>query len=301
MAQVTLPSGITLEYERRGAGDPLLLVMGLAGQLIDWPEEFVDELVESGFEVVMFDNRDVGLSSKTDWPPPSRRRSILSMLMRRPIKGVGYTMDDMADDAAGLIDALGFESMDVVGLSMGGMISQALAIRHPHKVRSLCSVMSNTGDRKNGSISLKLVRLVGIPKPPNRSTAVDEGVKLWRHISGDHFDEIDARARMAAAIERSWTPDGVMRQTAAIGGSADRTAGLQGVTAPTLVVHGLKDLLVLPSGGTATAAAVPGSRLLMFPDMGHNLPAARTPEIVAAIRSNAKRADVARHNASTPA
>lgn len=293
MSQITLPSGITLEYERRGSGDPLLLVMGLAGQLTDWPAEFVDELVGAGFEVVMFDNRDIGLSSMTEWTPPSRLKSILSMLFRRPVKGVGYTMDDMADDAAGLMDALGFESMHVVGMSMGGMISQALAIRHSTKVRSLCSVMSNTGDRKNGNISPKLARLVGLPKPPTRETAVDEGVKLWQHISGDHFDEADTRARMAAAIERSWTPDGVMRQTAAIGGSPDRTAGLHGVTAPTLVVHGLKDLLVVPSGGIATAAAVPGSRLLMFPDMGHNLPAARTPEMVAAIRLNADRAGVA--------
>lgn len=293
MTQITLPSGITLEYERRGTGDPLLLVMGLAGQLTDWPVEFVDELVDAGFEVVMFDNRDVGLSTMADWPPPSRRKSIISMIMRRPVKGVGYTVDDMADDAASLMDALGFESMDVVGMSMGGMISQALAIRHPNKVRSLCSVMSNTGDRKHGSISLKLIRLVGIPKPPNRDTAVDEGVRLWRHISGDHFDEAEARVRMATAIERSWTPAGVMRQTAAIGGSPDRTAGLNAVTAPTLVIHGLKDLLVLPSGGTATAAAVPGSRLLVFPDMGHNLPASRTPEMVAAIRLNANRASVA--------
>lgn len=290
MPQISLPSGISLEYERRGSGDPLLLVMGLAGQLTDWPDEFVDELVDSGFEVVMYDNRDVGLSTMTEWAPPSRRKSIMSMLFRRPVKGVGYTMDDMADDAAGLMTALGFEAMHVVGMSMGGMISQALAIRHPERVRSLCSVMSNTGDRKNGNISPKLVRLVGIPKPPTRDTAIDEGVRLWRHISGDHFDETEARARMAAAIERSWTPDGVMRQTAAIGGSADRTSGLAGVTAPTLVVHGLKDLLVLPSGGIATAAAVPGSRLLMFPDMGHNLPAARTPEMVAAIRANADRA-----------
>ena len=293
MSQITLPSGITLEYERRGAGDPLLLVMGLAGQLTDWPVEFVDELIDAGFEVVMFDNRDVGLSTLADWAPPSRRKSIISMIMRRPVKGVGYTVDDMADDAASLMDALGFESMDVVGMSMGGMISQALAIRHPNKVRSLCSVMSNTGDRKHGGISLKLIRLVGIPKPPNRDTAVDEGVRLWRHISGDHFDEAEARVRMAAAIERSWTPAGVMRQTAAIGGSPDRTAGLNAVTAPTLVIHGLKDLLVLPSGGTATAAAVPGSRLLVFPDMGHNLPASRTPEMVAAIRLNANRASVA--------
>ena len=159
MAQVTLPSGITIEYERRGSGEPLLLVMGLAGQLIDWPVEFVDRLVEAGFEVVLYDNRDVGLSTKTDWEPPSVRKTVISMLMRRPVKGVGYTVDDMADDGADLMDALGFESMHVVGMSMGGMISQALTINHPTKVRSLCSVMSNTGDRRNGGISVSYTHL----------------------------------------------------------------------------------------------------------------------------------------------
>jgi len=291
MPHVSLPSGISLEYERHGEGEPLLLVMGLAGQLIDWPPEFVAELVDNGFEVTVFDNRDIGLSSMTDWTPPSRRKSIMSMMLRRPVKGVGYTMDDMADDAAGLMDALGHDSMHVVGMSMGGMISQALTTRHPDKVRSLTSVMSNTGDRKNGNISPKLMRAVGIPKPPSRETAIDEGVKLWKHISGDHFDEADTRRRMAEGIERSWTPDGVMRQTAAIGGSADRTEALRNVSTPTLVIHGIKDLLVMPSGGTATAAAIPGSRLLMFPDMGHNLPEPRNAEIVGAIRANAERAD----------
>ena len=291
MPHVSLPSGISLEYERHGEGEPLLLVMGLAGQLIDWPPEFVAELVDNGFEVTVFDNRDIGLSSMTDWTPPSRRKSIMSMMLRHPVKGVGYTMDDMADDAAGLMDALGHDSMHVVGMSMGGMISQALTTRHPDKVRSLTSVMSNTGDRKNGNISPKLMRAVGIPKPPSRETAIDEGVKLWKHISGDHFDEADTRRRMAEGIERSWTPDGVMRQTAAIGGSADRTEALRNVSTPTLVIHGIKDLLVMPSGGTATAAAIPGSRLLMFPDMGHNLPEPRNAEIVGAIRANAERAD----------
>jgi len=289
MAQVTLPSGVTLEYERRGAGDPLLLVMGLAGQLTDWPPEFVDALVDDGFEVVTFDNRDIGLSSMTDWTPPSRRRSIVAMLLRRPVKGVGYTMDDMADDAAGLMDALGYEAMHVVGLSMGGMISQALAIRHPARVRSLCSVMSNTGDRRNGTIAARLIRAIGIPKAPDRATAADEAVRLWRHISGDHFDEAETRRRAVEGIARSWAPDGMLRQMAAIAGSPDRTEGLGSVTAPTLVIHGLQDLLVKPSGGTATAAAVPDSRLLMFPDMGHNLPVPRHAEIVAAIRANTAR------------
>lgn len=293
MAQVTLSSGITIEYERRGSGEPLLLVMGLAGQLIDWPAEFVDRLVEAGFEVVLYDNRDVGLSTKTDWEPPSTRKTVVSMLMRRPVKGVGYTVDDMADDGAGLMDALGFESMHVVGMSMGGMISQALTINHPAKVRSLCSVMSNTGDRRNGGISLKLIRAMGLPKPPgSKEAAVEDSLALWRHISGDHFDADETRQRAEAGLERSWCPEGVMRQAAAIGGSDDRTAGLRKVTVPSLVIHGLKDLLVAPSGGTATAAAIPGSRLLMFPDMGHNLPEPRQDEMVAAIVRNTLRSSV---------
>ena len=267
--------------------------MGLAGQLIDWPVEFVDRLVEAGFEVVLYDNRDVGLSTKTDWEPPSTRKTVGSMLMRRPVKGVGYTVDDMADDGAGLMDALGFESMHVVGMSMGGMISQALTINHPAKVRSLCSVMSNTGDRRNGGISLKLIRAMGLPRPPgSKETAVEDSLALWRHISGDHFDADETRQRAEAGLERSWCPEGVMRQAAAIGGSDDRTAGLRKVTVPSLVIHGLKDLLVAPSGGTATAAAIPGSRLLMFPDMGHNLPEPRQDEMVAAIVRNTLRSSV---------
>ena len=290
MAQVTLPSGITLEYERHGSGEPLLLVMGLAGQLTDWPPEFIERLVEAGFEVVVYDNRDVGFSTATTWEPPSRLRSILSMIFRRPVKGVGYTLGDMADDGAGLMDALGFESMHVVGMSMGGMISQELAIRHPKKVRSLCSIMSNTGDRKNGGISPKLMKAMGIPRTPTKETAVEEGLKLWSHISGDHYDEAEARRRIQAAIDRAWTPEGVMRQTAAIAGSPDRTDALGNVKAPTLVIHGIKDLLVVPSGGIATAAAVPGARLLMFPDMGHNIPEPRQDEMVAAIVRNTLRA-----------
>lgn len=290
MPQVTLSSGITLEYERDGSGEPLLLVMGLAGQLTDWPVEFVERLIEAGFDVIRFDNRDSGLSTMTDWEPPSRRKAIMSMVLRRPLKGVGYTIDDMADDAAGLLDALEIDSAHVVGMSMGGMISQALTVRHPDKVRSLCSVMSNTGDRKNGNISPKLMRALGLPKEPSKETAVDEGKKLWSHISGDHYDEAETERRVEAAMERSWAPYGVMRQTAAIAGSPDRTHALGAVTAPTLVIHGIKDLLVLPSGGIATAAAVPGSRLLVFPDMGHNLPEPRQDEMVAAIVANTLRA-----------
>lgn len=290
MPQVTLPSGITLEYERRGSGEPFLLVMGLGGQLIDWPDDFLEHLVDAGFEVIRFDNRDIGLSTMTDWTPPGRLRSLLAYVFRRRLKHVGYTIDDMADDAAGLLDALGVESAHVAGISMGGMIAQALAVRHPARIRSLCSIMSNTGDRRNGNVSMKLMRRVGPPRTITADNAVSEGVRLWRHLSGDHFDEAVARQRIETSLARAFRPDGVERQAAAIAGSPDRTDELASVRAPTLVIHGLEDLLIVPSGGIATAEAIPGSRLLMFPGMGHDLPAALNDEIVEAMVTNVRRA-----------
>ena len=290
MPQVTLPSGITLEYDRQGSGEPVLLVMGLGGQLIDWPDDLVAHLLDGGYEVIRFDNRDIGLSTMTDWTPPGRLRALLAFLFRRKLKGVGYTIDDMADDAAGLLDALDLDSAHVVGISMGGMIAQALAIRHPQTVRSMCSIMSNTGDRKHGNVSVSLMRQVGPPRRVTAKNAVAEGLRLWKPLAGDYFDEDLARGRIEASLARAFHPDGVERQTAAIAGSDDRTADLASVTAPTLVIHGLKDLLIVPSGGIATAEAIPGSRLLMFPGMGHDLPPELNGEIVDAIVANTRRA-----------
>ncbi|MGK2930062.1 MAG: alpha/beta fold hydrolase [Acidimicrobiales bacterium] len=289
MASVDV-NGITLEYERRGAGEPLLLVMGLAAQLTAWPDDFVAGLVGRGFDVIRFDNRDAGLSSECDWEPPSPIRSFLRKLFRRPIE-TGYLIDDLADDAAGLLEALDIDAAHVVGASMGGMIAQALAIRHEHRVRSLTSIMSNPGDGSGSAAAKVLLKLARRGKP-RRERAVDQTVATFRAISGPHFDEAEYRPLAEAAVARSYRPDGTARQTAAIMASPDRTAYLEMLRTPTLVVHGLVDPLVRPSGGTATAKAVPGSRLLMFPDMGHDLPAPRLDEIVEAIAVNAQRAQL---------
>lgn len=270
---------MNLEYDIRGEGEPILFVAGLTMQLIDYREEFVDLWVEAGYQVIRFDNRDIGLSTQTDWEPPSRRRSIAASLSRRPLKGVGYTVEDMAADAAGLLDGLGIESAHILGMSMGGMIAQAMAINSPSKVRSLCSIMSHTGDFKNGAISLDLVRKLGNRPVPTRATAVEDTVFIARAISGDYLDEDEARSWAVEAAERSFTPEGVGRQTAAIAGSPDRTKRLGNVTVPTLVIHGMRDPLVKPSGGIATAKAISGSRLLMFPEMAHDLPRHRSEEI----------------------
>jgi pimeloyl-ACP methyl ester carboxylesterase len=282
-------NGITLEYEVEGEGDPLLLVMGLGAQLTDWPDEFVTGLAARGFKVIRFDNRDIGLSTESTWAPPSQVKTVLRMMARRQIRS-DYLLSDMARDAVGLLDALGVDSAHVVGASMGGMIAQTIAIEHPTRVRSLTSIMSNTGDRKNGRIAGKLIpKFVRLP-PPTLDTAVERSVTTFRLVSGPHFDESEHRLLAKGNVERSYRPIGAARQMAAIAASPDRTPGLRRVKVPTLVVHGLVDPLVKPSGGVATAKAVPGARLVMYPDMGHDLPRPRWPDLFDEIRRTADQA-----------
>ena len=280
-------NGITIEYEQHGeGGEPLLLVMGLGGQLTDWPEGFVEVLVAAGFQVTVFDNRDSGLSTEFDWAPPSPLKAILKSLLGRPVRA-GYTIVDMAADAAGLLDALGIGSAHVVGMSMGGMIAQQLAIDAPTKVRSLTSIMSNPGDGKSGRIAVKVMAAMARMPEPTREAAADRSVESFELWSSPHFEPEVHRARARVGVDRSYRPVGTARQTSAIMASPDRTPGLGTITVPTLVVHGLVDRLVKPSGGIATAAAVPESELVMFPDMGHDLPRPRWDDIVAAIRRTA--------------
>lgn len=289
MAQASA-NGITIEYERHGEGDPLLLVMGLGGQLTDWPRGFIDGLVDAGFDVIVFDNRDIGLSTEFDWEPPSPVRALAGTLIRRPPKA-DYTIPDMAADSAGLLDALGIESAHVVGMSMGGMIAQQLTIDHPERVRSLTSIMSNPGDGKSGRMSGKVMAKMARMPAPTRANAAERSVNNFLLWSGPHFDPAEHRARAQQSIERSFRPSGTQRQMTAIAASPDRSAELEEISVPTLVIHGLLDTLVKPNGGIATARAVPGSRLLMFPDMGHDLPEPRWAEMVAEIRDNADRGE----------
>ena len=291
-------NGITIEYEEYGEGEPLLLVMGLGGQLVAWPMDWVNRFVDLGFRVIRFDNRDVGLSTKIPVKPPSLWRIFAGMLSRRFAKA-SYLLSDMADDAVGLLDHLGIGKAHVVGVSMGGMISQSIAIQHPDRVASLTSIMSNTGDRKHGKIARSLFRKLPKTIAKTRDEAIDKGLLTFENISGPHFDEDKAGLRelLEGALARSWDVAGTGRQTMAIEASPDRTEALGSVTAPTLVIHGLVDPLVLPSGGIATAKAVPGSRLLTFPDMGHDLPKARWDEIIDAIVDNAVRGGFVRRNA----
>ena len=187
MAQVQA-NGITIEYEQHGeSGQPLLLVMGLGGQLTDWPDEFIDGLVGAGFQVTVFDNRDIGLSSEFSWEPPKPIRTVMRSLANRPIDA-GYTIVDMAADAAGLLDALGIAAAHVVGMSMGGMIAQQMTIDFPDKVRSLTSIMSNPGDGKSGRIATKVMAKMARLPAPTRETAADQSVESFKLWSSPHFD-----------------------------------------------------------------------------------------------------------------
>lgn len=284
-------NGVRIAYESHGAGDPLLLVMGLGAQLVVWPDDFVQMLVDRGFRVIRHDNRDVGLSEHLDHlgTPSLLDQAKVALLRRRP-SDPPYLLSDMAADADGLLRELDLGPTHVVGASMGGMIAQTMAIEHPDTVRSLTSIMSNTGDRRKGLPSRRLLLKMARLQQPTRENAVEVGVEGWRLISGPHFDRERTADMVRTSVERGFHPDGTARQLMAIAASPDRTDDLGSVTAPTLVIHGLLDRLVKPSGGTATTKAVPGSRLLMLPDMAHDIPRPRWPEIVEAITDNARRA-----------
>lgn len=282
-------NGITIEYEEQGSGEPLLLVMGLGGQLTDWPQELVDMIAAHGFRVIRHDNRDVGLSTEFSSAPPTTKELLKAALFRRPIRSE-YVLNDMADDAIGLLDALDIESAHVVGVSMGGMIAQAMAIGHPARVRSLTSIMSTTGNRRVGQPKAKLIKMIARRPDPTPENAVDMGVEMFSHICGPTFDPVEFRTVAQAAVDRSWRPAGTGRQTAAIMASDDRTEALTRLQVPSLVVHGMLDPLVRPSGGIATAKAIPGSRLLMFNDMAHDLPHTRWAETAESIALNSSRA-----------
>ena len=288
MASTTVSNGITLEYEVHGEGDPLLLVMGLGGQLVAWPASFIAGLVDRGFKVITFDNRDIGLSTKIDAAPPTKLQSAMVSISRRFAKSA-YLLSDMAKDAVGLLDALNIERAHVVGMSMGGMIAQTMAIEHPSRVRSLTSIMSTTGNPRVGrpktSVLLRASKLTG----GSKETFADRQAALFKLFSGSLYDELEIREVAKLSLERNFTPDGTARQMAAIMASPDRTPQLKKLNVPTLVVHGLEDGLVQPSGGYATTKAIPGARLLAFPDMGHNLPQARIPEILDEIKRNTLR------------
>lgn len=280
MTQFADANGLTIAYETFGSpGDPpMLMVMGLGTQMIAWPDELCRALADRGHFVVRYDNRDVGLSTHlTDAPAPTLSR-ILLRRGRPP-----YTIDDMADDAAGLVDALGLGSAHVVGASMGGFIAQSLAIRAPSRVRSLTLMMTSSGSPLVGHPRPRLfVLLLRRRVAADRLGAVESALETFRIIGsqGYAFDEEYLRDVAGRSWDRGYDPPGYLRQLAAVMGQSNRARQLPRIDVPTVVLHGLHDPLVNVSGGLALARAVPGARFVGFAGMGHDLPRALWPRFV---------------------
>ncbi|WP_238013438.1 alpha/beta fold hydrolase [Dactylosporangium sp. AC04546] len=270
---VDLPAGPRICYRVEGPadGDPLLLIAGLGLDLTSWPAGMLDGFTGRAFRVVRFDNRDAGRSSRIDAPPPGRVRQLLA----RP-RPDAYDLADMTADTLGLLDHLGIERVHLLGMSMGGMIAQTLAARHPGRVASLTSIFSTTGHRRVGQPAWSTI--VRLAKPPARTAGefVERHLAMLAHIGGTGYppDEALERTWASALWDRrgdqgSGAP--VARQIDAIRASGNRTAELRRITAPTLVVHGDTDRMVHPSGGRATAAAIHGARHVEVPGMGHHI------------------------------
>ncbi len=285
-------NGIDLAYETFGdPADPtVVLVMGLGAQLVGWDEGFCALLVGRGFQVVRFDNRDVGRSTWIDTPDLDVGAAVLAAF-GGDTSVAPYGLSDMALDAVGLFDHLGLDRAHVVGASMGGMIAQTLAIEHPGRVASLTSIMSTTGEANVGNPAPELLGTLVGERPTERAAAIDFGVEVSRTISSpDHFDEDRARARATAEVDRGINPLGLPRQLLAIVTSGSREDGLARLDLPALVVHGRQDRLVDFSGGQRTAELVAGADLLAIDDMAHDLPVAHWPRVADAVAAVARRA-----------
>jgi pimeloyl-ACP methyl ester carboxylesterase len=283
-------NGIDIEHDTFGdpADPPMLLIMGLGGQLIVWDDELCRRLAGHGFRVIRFDNRDVGLSTKIkEGPVPD-----VMAVMQGDRSSLAYELEDMAADTTGLLDALGIERAHIVGVSMGGMIAQVLAIDHPDRVLSLASIMSTTGDPGVGAPTPEAIAVLMRPPPQGRDEAIEREVETTKAIGspGFPFDEERTRRRAAASYDRSFDPSGVARQLAAVLSAGDRSERLSRVDVPTVVIHGTADPLVTSSGGEATAKAIPGAELIMVEGMGHELPPGSWPTVVEAVVGNAAKA-----------
>lgn len=279
-------NGIELEYEALGRdGDPaLVLIAGLGAQLIDWPVEFCEQLAAHDLRVIRFDNRDAGLSSSLD----SFGAPDLGAVLSGDHATVAYLLADMAADTVGLFDALGISRAHLVGVSMGGMIAQQVAIDYPGRLLSLGSISSTTGDTSVGQPTAQALGALARPPATSREQAVQGGAAASRVFSSPGFRASDAELlqRAMTKYDRSYRPQGRQRQIAAVAASPDRTKALREVTVPTMVIHGDADPLVNVSGGQATAAAIPGAELIVIPGLGHDLPRGAWPQIIEAILRN---------------
>jgi pimeloyl-ACP methyl ester carboxylesterase len=299
MAEHTAKVGdLEICYETFGSPDDpaLLLVMGLGTQMIGWPDGFCAALAARGLHVIRYDNRDVGRSTHLR----QHRPPTIKQLMLRDKSAAAYSLADMADDGIGLLDQLGIERAHVAGASMGGMVAQTMAARHPDRVLSLASIMSNTGHRWKGMPGLRVYPMFMRRPADNREGAIESTISTFRLIGspGFPFQEDEVRRIAQLSYERGYNPAGTARQLAAILAAGDRTPELRRITAPTVVIHGTRDRMVRPSGGRETAKAIRGSRLVEIEGMGHDLPQGVWGRIIDAVVSNIERADTSYRRAA---
>ncbi|HEY4333880.1 MAG TPA: alpha/beta hydrolase [Ilumatobacteraceae bacterium] len=284
---------VTLEYETFGepGNPPLLMIMGFTAQLTLWGEKFCRRLADRGRFVIVFDNRDCGLSTKLDGVEVDVGGVMAAALSDRPdlLPEVPYTLADMADDAAGLLDHLGIGAAHILGASMGGMIAQTFAIRHHARTTTLISIMSTTGDPEVSEPTPEAATALLTPPPPDRAGYLEScrATSVWH--SKKYYDEDEMLAQAGRDYDRSFYPEGANRQLAAIYASGRRSADLPHLDVPTLVIHGRDDTLLPPVGGFRTAELIPGANLLFMADMGHDLPEPLWPVIVDAIISHTDR------------
>ena len=289
----TTANGIEIHYEEQGdpAAPAMLLIMGFGAQLTLWPDELVEALAAQGFRVIRYDNRDVGLSQKFDGvkAPGLVKMTLLSKIGFTP--KVPYTLADMADDGVGLLDALGIERAHIVGASMGGMIAQHVAARHPDRCLSLTTVFSTTGNPKLPPARPESMKaLITRPDSTEEGVLVEHGMMLARTIGSPGYPapEDRLRERTLASVRRSFYPEGPTRHLSAIVADGDRRAMLRDIAVPTLVLHGEDDPLVPCEGGRDTAASIPGARLKTIPGWGHDLPLELVDELAGAIGEHAR-------------
>ena len=284
-------NGMQLEVERLGdaSAPPLVLINGLGGQLIRWGDGFCQLLLERGLQVIRYDQRDVGLSTKLSDFGIDRVRTSLGRAFRREPTEVAYQLEDMADDAAALIGALGFESAHVAGISLGGMVGQLLAIRHPQRVRSFCSIMSTTGDRSLPKPTREAVEVLMTMKPDDREGFIEHELRSTRSFHGKvlPFDEDYIRGRAAREYDRAYEPEGTARQLLASSVATSRREPLQKLRLRSLVIHGDQDPLIRPECGLDTQRCIPGSKLHVVAGMGHDLCRAAWGEVASAIADHA--------------
>lgn len=288
---IAISNGIEIAYETFGdpSEPPLVLIMGLGYQMVFWDKEFCIQLSRQGYQVIRFDNRDVGLSTWLDNAGVPDIVTMKQLMAQRKTAQAPYSLSDMADDVAGFLDALNMESAHIVGRSMGGMIGQMMAINHPERLKTLTSIMSSTSDPNLPPPKQEVLSILLEPEPTDIEGFVEHTIRIWHLLNGSVFpiDEALVREWARESYKRGLNPDGAARHFAAIIATGSRKEALKSINVPTLVIHGDSDPFVPVECGKDTAEAIPGARFIIIKGMGHTLPQAVYPQVIDAISHHA--------------